>query len=163
MLTDEEEDSQDDEDSESDGDSIGSEGELEYAETELEGIGAEFDGEGALEDGEDEGEAWIDEDDQEEIVEDMDAGFFDDDGAGRLHDEDDGDSEGPDTEDEMFLTGELEFDADMTEQMAVARRGGPGRPPREATGGSFFGWDAVGSGEDNAGRRNRALGKSHIT
>lgn len=151
--SDDDEDDGDDDDSDGDGSSADELelAELEAAELELNtGDIEEADEERG--EGEDE-EVWVDEDGDEAQAGDLDeANFFEADGPGQIRDDlDDLDSDGADSDEEgMYLTGELEFDAEMTEQLAQDQARG---------GGGQFGWDPNGNGESGSSRRNRHIGQ----
>lgn len=132
----------DDDDSEGDG-SSGDELEIEDDGDEdvlVDGIHGE---------GEEDEDDWIDEGDEggDEDGDAGEAGFLDQ-GAGPIGDEDLTDTDGEEEMDDegMYLEGGLEFDAEMTEQLAAQE---------QAAG---FGWDSLGTGEGASGRRNRAIG-----
>ncbi|GAA6003447.1 E3 ubiquitin-protein ligase TOM1 [Rhodotorula paludigena] len=128
-------------------------------EFEVEG-GSEADEQDILEafDGELDGEEadWVDEDEDDVPI---DAGgviaggqndlVFDGEDGDDLGDEADidqgGVSDGEFTDEEEVLTGELEFDPEMTEQL------------RAQSTAQAYGWDPVTGGEGSSGRRNRAL------
>lgn len=70
--------------------------------------------------------------------------------AGLLRDDDDGETDEDDLTDreEMYLQGELEFDADMDQELAVAPQG------------RGSGWDVLGGfGNGDTSRRNRLMGQ----
>ncbi|EMS22762.1 E3 ubiquitin-protein ligase HUWE1 [Rhodotorula toruloides NP11] len=112
-------------------------------EDQLEAFEAQFDGEE---------NDWVDEDDEEgggpadggdELV------FGGEAGMGEMDDEEGvdeaGDSEGGFTDEEELLTGELEFDPEMTEQL------------RAQSTAQAYGWDPVTGGDGASARRNRSL------
>ncbi|BGP42101.1 E3 ubiquitin-protein ligase tom1 [Rhodotorula kratochvilovae] len=112
----------------------------------LEAFDEEFDGEE---------EEWVDED-EDALVLDGGAGapgadgmVFEGEDADDMGDEGDvdegGDSEGGFTDEEDVLTGELEFDPEMTEQL------------RAQSTAQAYGWDPVTGGDGASNRRNRAL------
>ncbi|GAA6048825.1 hypothetical protein JCM3770_003640 [Rhodotorula araucariae] len=98
-------------------------------------------------------EEWVDED-EDALVLDGGAGgadgiVFEGEDADDMGDEGDvdegGDSEGGFTDEEDVLTGELEFDPEMTEQL------------RAQSTAQAYGWDPVTGGDGASNRRNRAL------
>lgn len=116
----------------------------------------------ALEDGFDDEEGdWIDAEDEEAMVGggggNRDQMLFVDDGGGPIRDADDeddiddgGESDGGFTDEEEVLTGELEFDPEMTEQL------------RAQSTAQAYGWDPVTGGDGSSNRRGRSTAEDML-